>query len=458
MTTLPKATDNLLGRRVALGSMFGLAAAGVASTTSATPSGQAGMPLRITPGRRYLEDASGKPFLIHGDSAWSLIAQLRMEEVEIYLADRKARGFNTLLVSLIEHCFARNAPANAYGNPPFLMPGDYATLNESYFAHADRVLKRAAQLGFLMLVTPSYIGAGGGDEGWYQLMMENGPEKLRQYGMTIGQRYRSLGNILWVHGGDYNPPDRRLVSAIAEGIRQADNLALHTAHCAPETAALDEWAEESWLQVNTIYTYQPVHAAALAQWARPEAMPFFLVESTYENEHGVTEQRLRTQAYQALLCGAAGQIFGNNPIWHFDTPGAREAPVTWRQALDSRGTQSMTHLRKLFAQFPWWLLEPDLRKHLVTDAGGPERDHVVAASAVGGDFAILYFSSLHDIEVDLRRLRGPRVLARWYDPAIGVFSEGNGEPMRASRTVKFQPPGENDAGFTDWILVLQSYA
>ena len=68
-------------------------------------------------------DAVGKPFLIQGDTAWSLIAQLTREDADLYLEDRRARGFNTILVSLIEAKFATNAPANAYGQPPFLKPG-----------------------------------------------------------------------------------------------------------------------------------------------------------------------------------------------------------------------------------------------------------------------------------------------------------------------------------------------
>jgi hypothetical protein len=71
-------------------------------------------------------------------------------------------------------------------------------------------------------------------------------------------------------------------------------------------------------------------------------MPFFLIESAYENEHDATSQRLRTQAYHAVLSGAADQVFGNNPIWHFDGPGLFPLQVTWRDALGSRGAQSMT--------------------------------------------------------------------------------------------------------------------
>ena len=60
-------------------------------------------PLRIAAGGTHIEDAAGTPFLITGDTAWSLIADLPKEEVDRYIADRKARGFNTILVSLIEH-------------------------------------------------------------------------------------------------------------------------------------------------------------------------------------------------------------------------------------------------------------------------------------------------------------------------------------------------------------------
>src|SRR5690606_20547631 len=87
-------------------------------------------------------------------------------------------------------------------------------------------------------------------------------------------------------------------------------------------------------------------------------MPSFLIESTYENEHGATGRQLRMQAYQALLTGAAGHVFGNNPIWHFDGPGIYAAPVDWKEALGSEGARGMTHLMKLMGALPWWELVP----------------------------------------------------------------------------------------------------
>jgi hypothetical protein len=185
-------------------------------------------------------------------------------------------------------------------------------------------------------------------------------------------------------------------------------------------------------------------------------MPFFLLESAYENEHDATEQRLRTQAYQAVLSGAAGQVFGNNPIWHFDDSGLYDAPVTWQEALSSRGAESMTHLRVFLANMPWWLLEPDADHTLLIDGLGDEDERAVAARTVDRSLAIVYAPSSREITVDLAQLAGPHVAARWFDPADGRFSVVDGSPFPATEPRRFILASENSSGFGDWALVLES--
>jgi hypothetical protein len=420
-------------------------------------------PLKAEPGRRYLVDSAGQPFLIHGDTAWSLIAQLTREEAELFLEDRRARGFNTILANLIEHEFATNAPANVYDQQPFLVGGDYSTPNDAYFAHAHWVLCRAAEKGILVLLTPSYAGSGGGGQGWYREMVANGPDRLRQYGEYLGRLFRDCPNILWVHGGDYNVPRTDLTRAIAEGIQKASPDALHTAHGSRNTSALDHWADEAWLQVNNIYTARPqswsdhpVYAVALEQYARRERMPFFLIEGVYENEHGANERHLRTQAYQAVLSGASGQVFGNNPIWYFNGPGLYAAPMTWQEALGSPGALSMTNLRDLLIGRPWWHLEPDVDNTLLADGLGAEEERAVATRVADGSLALLYLPSAREITVDLGQLAGPSVAAQWYDPADARFYTVSGSPFPATGSRRFHPsPVDNSSGFDDWVLVLE---
>ncbi len=456
-------------------------AAGAATDASA---GAPVFPLHLEPGKRYLVDAAGAPFLVHGDAAWSLIADLSREEADLYLEQRRARGFNTLLVNLIEHRFSTRPAANAYGERPFRglafesiaalaqwLPrevahygtsvasrfADFRSPNDAYFAHADWVLHRAAEKGFLVLLVPAYAGWHGGSQGWYRAMVANGPERLRQYGAYLGQRYRAFTNILWVQGGDYDPPDKDLVRALVAGIQQFDPGALHTAHGAPGSLVSDYWQGEPWFQVNSVYTYQPVYAAALEQYARPGRMPFVLIESVYENEHAVSEQRVRMQAYQAVLCGAAGQVFGNNPVWHFHGPGLFETSVTWRQALDSEGARSMGHLRALLASIPWWWLEPDVDHAWLRDGLGPEEARAVGARASDRSFALIYLPTSREITLDLGQFAGRKVAARWYDPAAGRFLGVKGSPFPANGLRRLKPePASNSSGFDDWALLLEA--
>src|SRR5262249_43782176 len=89
-------------------------------------------PLTISPDRRRLLDADKRPFLIQGDAAWSLIANLEFADALRYLDDRRAKGFNTLIVNLVEHCFSRNPPRDLAGREPFGTPGDMGTPNDAY--------------------------------------------------------------------------------------------------------------------------------------------------------------------------------------------------------------------------------------------------------------------------------------------------------------------------------------
>jgi hypothetical protein len=429
---------------------------GVVESPGVIPPADAVFPLRVASTGRYLEDSSGRPFLLHGDSPWGLIAQLSREDVERYLADRRSRGFNVLLVRLLEHKFADKAPRNWYGDAPFLVEGDFSTPNEAYFEHAEWVLERARSHGFAVLLAPAYLGAGGGNEGWYQTLLANSHDTLRQYGRFLGERFRHLDNIIWTHGGDYNPPERHTVTLIANAIHEIVPDRLATAHCVRGTAAADFWGDEPWLMLNNVYTREPVFVSSLQQYARPGPMPFFLLEGLYENEHGMTTARLRAQAYHALLSGAAGHMFGNNPIWHFDGPGLYPAPVTWQEALDGPGSRSMGWLWILFSGLDWWTLAPDRDHHLLV--GGLEDGHERAVAAISHDgrLAVGYVPSERTVEVDLSVLRGPRVAVEWFDPTNGARVAAEGSPFPADAVHGLPTPGPNAAQDPDWVVLIRS--
>ena len=183
------------------------------------------LPLKTAESGRFLVNQRGEPFLIVGDTAWSLIAQLGEEDIDRYLEDRSKRGFNSVIVNLIEHRFCAAPPKTRAGLAPFKKAGDFSTPNPDYFAFAHGVVKKANDRGIVVWLFPSYLGFGGGEEGFFSEMKDGGRARLRAYGRFVGERFKDLPNIVWVMGGDFTPgeADRWTVTEVAEGIREVDS-------------------------------------------------------------------------------------------------------------------------------------------------------------------------------------------------------------------------------------------
>lgn len=397
-------------------------------------------PLKVSANHRYLTTQDGTPYLVVGDAPWSLISGLTNEEAERYLEDRRQKGFNSIIVNLIEHKF--RGPINRYGEAPFKTLGDFSTPNEKYFEHADWVIRKAAEKGIQVFLAPIYLGYPGTDEGWVNEALANGPEKCRAWGRYVGRRYAGFDNIVWIAGGDRNPDTARQdVDAVIEGIEEFDQRHLVTAHSHPENSALDQYKQEGWLNLNTTYTYMIVHSMLLNDYHRTPAMPFVLIESTYEGEHNASAVQIRRQAYWAMLSGAAGQFMGNRPIWLFD-PG-------WETALNSTGSQDMTRLKALFASRPWYDLVPDDRHKVIVDGLGEFNglDYLAAARTQDGGTVIAYLPSARTVTVEMSEITGNRVTAWWYNPRYGEHDSIGQFPANGKR--QFTPPGEGD-----WVLCL----
>ena len=411
-------------------------------------------PLKKSETGRFLVDQRGKPFLVLGDSAWSLIAQLGNKEIDQYLDDRAKRGFNCLIVNLIEHQFCTNAPATRTKILPFEKAG--------YFNFAYNVVKKANDRGIAVWLFPAYLGYGGGNEGWFKDMKACGKAKLRNYGRFVGKRFKDLPNLVWVMGGDFTPPqeDQWTVTELAEGILEEDSQHLMTAHGGPSThSAVIAFGEPDWLTVNSVYSYEKaLFRPLLTEYHRPRTRPFVLLESVYEGEHDSKPHEIRRQAYWAMLSGACGQFFGNNPIWHFDGPGLFPFTTTWQKAMDGTGSRDMVRLRRLFVEIPWQQLAPDENHIIVTKGYGKDLSSVLTSKAPDRSMAIIYVPSTEvksqSLTVNLAQFSGP-VTARWYNPTDGRFMAISDQTFPNLGLRDFQTPGDNGTGAFDWLLILK---
>jgi len=205
------------------------------TTARTTPA----FPLKLSADQRFLVDQNDQPFLVIGDSPWSLIVEPTPAQVDLYLDDRAAKGFNLLLVNLLEHKFSTQPPKLRNGTAPFVISNDFATPYEAYFRYAEEIARKAEERGIALLLCPAYLGFDGGDEGFFQELSHNGPDKARAYGRYVGKRFRHHPNVIWVVGGDFTPPldQRWTVEQVAAGIRDEDPVHLMTVHCGPGDSA-----------------------------------------------------------------------------------------------------------------------------------------------------------------------------------------------------------------------------
>ncbi|OJY19969.1 MAG: hypothetical protein BGO98_01620 [Myxococcales bacterium 68-20] len=407
-------------------------------------------PLQRGPaGGRHLIDAQGAPFFWAGDAAWSLIAQVSLADAEQYLEDRKSKGFNVVMVSLIESTFSTNPPANFYGVRPFT-GRPFATPNPAYFAHADAVIQAAAARGIMVLLAPVYLGAGCGSEGWCTTVQAATNAEMRSWGQYVGARYASFDNIVWMIGGDMDPsPVRTKTREVALGIRDHDPRHLMTAHSEAESFPVTSWPGESWLGINSIYSYEDAmyrHYETAYQYT--PTMPFFMLESKYENERGVSTQELRSQAYWAVLSGGMGYVFGNCPIWHFGSVNWC-GTTNWKASLSSAGSTSMQHVNRLFTSRPWHTLVPDFSHTTLTAGYGTygTMTYATAARASDGATVIAYLPTARQVTVDMSRVSGAQAKAWWYEPSAGLATAIGTYATSGARS--FTPPASGD-----WVLVV----
>lgn len=433
------------------------------SPTAAAPSSLNSpvFPLKLSsdPTARYLVDQNEQPFFIVGEAAWSMMGQVSLEDAQLYLDDLAARGFNTVIVTLVEGFYADNAPANFYGVEPYIPANIFSAPNEPYFSHADDVINYAATKGILVILSPNYLGCC--NDGWrYALENLNSLNDAISYGTYIGNRYKNFPNLLYAWGNDMNPDNSNVrikIDAMASAVKAADLNHLHTFHGSPEFSAWEvmNMFNYEWIDFNSVYTYNPVQGEVSYNYdpdnnlntAPP--MPLFLFESHYENDWANKDALItRREGYVAVLTGASGYAYGNNPIWHMNGHPYWDT-TDWHLHLDDEGRADMTHFQTLFSSRDWVHLVPDLENTLVVGNKGSGEDYSAAAITEDGDTAIVYFPYNKTVTINMALINGVTANVWWFNPRDG--SAQSGGTVANSGTHPFTPPTN-----ADWILVLDN--
>lgn len=413
-------------------------------------------PLEIHVGGRYTVGANGQPFLIRGDAAYSLIAQLSGSALTQYLDAMVARGVNTLLVNLFEHKFSDDAPNNALGVAPFNTPEDLRTLNSSYFAHVRTVLDACVARDLCVFLEICYLGFEGGDEGFYSAFNARTSGELEDLAEAIMAELAAYPNLVIVIGGDFTPPSLTKVNAFAVAAKAAGAYPyLFTFHPSPSSSSRAAGVG-SWLDLNWVYVFDEqgepseddtvpgfIHAYNLSP-----TMAWFNAEPRYEG-FASSVQWIREQVYGAVLGGGCGSIPGAEPRWHFDAP-TGFITTGWVASLTSEMTLDYDHVATFLAGRRWYDLIPSVGSGLVTAGRGTaETDgYVTAAITADGRLACIYCPDTDQITVDMSDFSGT-VAGTWCNVRTGATTTVTSSPFANSGTRNFTPPS------ADMLLILE---
>jgi hypothetical protein len=417
--------------------------------------------LAISANGRYFVDQNGKPFFYLGDTCWLLFQRLNREELDEYLKDRAAKGFTVIQAYVLRGLGKQHPDGNSSlldATP--LLDRDPTRPNEEFFKNVDYVVNRANELGLVMgLVTA---------KSWH---VNEHPERVFDeknaytFGKFLGERYRNNA-VLWYPGGD-SPPGKydAVWVAMAKGLKEGSgNRHLVSYHGQGSTSSSMWFHTADWLDFNSIQSGHHFGSDSYAfiskDYALTPAKPTVDMEPAYENhptganKPRIDAHKVRSQAYSAMLAGAAGHGYGALDLFYFykdaDGPFPKNGFQHWRQAMAYEGSRQVGLMRRLFEQRPWYKMIPD--QSAIASEQGEGTQRIVAARAEDGSFAIAYTPRGEPVSIHMNALNGSSVKAQWYDPRNGTWQAIG---QFANKGVhEFVPPshGEQD----DWLLVLDS--
>ena len=422
---------------------------------------------KLTVKGRYLAWEDGEPFFYLGDTAWEIFHRLSREEMEHYFAQRARQGYTVVQgVALAE--FEGLTVPNAYGRLPLCLtdglpdPTRPDTQGEySYWDHVDFAVETAAKNGLFIALLPTW-----GDK--FNLCWGKGPvvfdeDNAYLYGKWIAARYGDRENILWMLGGDrrLEPEHRRIIDAMARGIREMDANHLITFHppgCANST---DFLADADYIDFHTSQTGHSVDQcyetdAVMLRMAAASPKPYMDSEPRYEDHPACFNDKLglfwnaddmRQNAYWNLMAGVCGHTYGNHCIWSMTKSPSSYYPFHWSVALQHPGAEQVRHIKALRLSHDYFSFRPAPELFVEQYAG---MGHLAAGR--GLDYGYVYSPLGLPFTVNLGQFTGSdKLRAKWFDPRTGKAEIFAIFPAKGQSVVV--PPTQGKG--CDWVLILE---
>ncbi len=427
--------------------------------------------LQVSANKRFLQHADGTPFFYLGDTAWEMMHQLKREDVDVYMENRRASGFTVVQTVALAEFDILDSP-NAYKqmallnkNPatPDVKPGPA----NDYWDHSDYIVNKAAEKGLYVGYLPTW-----GDK--VLKLWGHGPVVFNQsnaytYGKFLGERYKNNPNIIWILGGDRGPGgnyDKEIWNKMAQGLKAGDGGShLITYH--PQGTM----SSTSFTQTNNLFDFGSVQSGHCVGYekeisyikdgyAKTPVKPIMNMEPHYEDHEkksncGVSQPATplwdgvdsRHSGYFDVFSGAFGHTYGHNSIWPICRSCAKSI-MSWQDAMKREGSVTMQHLRRLLESRPFFSRIPDQG----VASGGSGIGMVVSTRSSGGSYSMVYSCYGKSFSVNTAKLTGSTLKGWWYNPRTGAV-DSTFTAARSGGMVSYDPPGSVNRA-NDWVLVL----
>ena len=445
-----------------------------ARSAAATPKPWDNGPLKVSDNHRFLVHENGEPFFWLGETAWLLTSRLQREEIDFFLKDRAAKGFNVVQVSVFHYW----PQFNVYGECATPYGFDFRKIDQAgrygYWDHVDYAIDKAAEKGMYVAI----VCCWGSEIVRHGHMSVSDAEK---YGKFLATRYKDRPNIIWVIGGD-TPPDRNpgdmdIWNALAVSIKSVDKNHLMTYHPEGRTSSLKWFNEAEWLDFNMFQSGHRRYGQNFGQtegypieqgteednwryvaeaYAATPAKPVIDGEPSYEgipqglrsgDEPYWQASDIRRYAYWSVFAGSFGHTYGDNAVMQFYIPSIIPSfypLLPWYEAINEPASGQMQYLKKLMTAFPF--TEGTAAQEIIPGENGERYERLAATK--GSDYLMVYDYTGREITVNLSAILGERKKVFWFRPENGQTSFVG----LYDGVCTFRPEGQHTPG-NDWVLV-----
>jgi Protein of unknown function (DUF4038)/Domain of unknown function (DUF5060) len=411
-------------------------------------------------GNYHLTHADGTPFFWLADTAWNGAMRASAEEWDIYLKDRRAKGFNVIQFVTTQW---RGRETDRNGEVAFTGSGRIR-INPHFFQNLDERVDELNKLG--LVAAPVLLWAlprGQGRElspGYY--LPEDEAVLLARY--TVA---RYGGNqVIWILGGDgaYIGEFEQRWKNIGRRVFEGDPPGLVAQHPHGSSWIGEDYRDEAWLD---IIGYQSSHSNGervvnwinkgpmARQWDKLPARPVMNLEPNYEMiGNRISAEDVRNASYWSLFATPmSGLAYGHNSIWPWLYEGETivnhektEGYPSWEKAIHFPGSGQVGYLAEFIRSFDWWKFRPALEL-LAEQPGEKVYNHFVSIVRNPENGKILCYLPLKG-DVKIYNLFKKDFTGKWFDTVLNTYSEA--EVRNSGSFLEILSPKDQDM-----VLILQ---